>query len=441
MSEQMTPQQVVAFLNDYFSEMVDAVFEQNGVLDKFLGDGLMAVFGSFGDAAGPSAARRAGGPPHEGAAGEDQRRARHGRTARPIAIGIGIHTDEVIVGNIGSRKRLEYTVVGDGVNTSSRLQTLNKEFGTTILISETTYARDEGRVRVPHDARGAAARQDQGAAASTRSSAWASPRSPPAERAPPPRRPFLPLVLTSEAVDPHAITCPRTGHGTGAPRRVRSRHRGRRHDRAPRTDRPPQSRAERVRRPSARRGHGRSASAGRAGGRRPGARAARRAAGHRQERDRSHGPALRNGQPVAPGHRRGARRGGRRADARGRRHRARHDQRRRHADGLRVGESAARTHAQPVGSGAHAGRIERRRVGGDRGRLLGGRHRERRRRLDSRAGALRGHLRPQADARPHPRHGTSAALLRALLAHRRRRADGANRARRLPALLRDRRLG
>jgi adenylate cyclase len=144
MSESMAPQQVVAFLNDYFSEMVDAVFEQGGVLDKFMGDGLMAVFGSLGE------------PDHERRAVQAALRmkallakingTRQMAGLPAIAIGIGIHTDEVIVGNIGSRKRLEYTVVGDGVNTSSRLQTLNKEFGTTILISETTYAAVHGEV-------------------------------------------------------------------------------------------------------------------------------------------------------------------------------------------------------------------------------------------------------------------------------------------------------
>ena len=139
MSEEMTPEQVVSFLNDYFSEMVDAVFENGGVLDKFIGDGLMAVFGSLGDQ-----------PDHPRRAVQTALRMRallakiNGVRSvagkKPIAIGIGIHTDQVIVGNIGSRKRLEYTVVGDGVNTASRLQGLNKDFGTTILISETTYA-------------------------------------------------------------------------------------------------------------------------------------------------------------------------------------------------------------------------------------------------------------------------------------------------------------
>ena len=138
MSEAMPPQAVVSFLNDYFSEMVDAVFEQGGVLDKFMGDGLMAVFGSIGDEREhPRRAVRAALRMKALLAKINGVRSVSGQ--QPIAIGIGIHTDEVIVGNIGSRKRLEYTVVGDGVNTTSRLQGLNKEFGTTILISETTY--------------------------------------------------------------------------------------------------------------------------------------------------------------------------------------------------------------------------------------------------------------------------------------------------------------
>jgi len=138
MAEQMSPAQVVTFLNDYFSEMVDAVFEQNGMLDKFLGDGLMAVFGAFGDT--PDHPRRAVLAALRMKALLAKINGERAMTGKPpIAIGIGIHSDEVIVGNIGSRKRLEFTVVGDGVNVSSRLQTLNKEFGTTILVSETTF--------------------------------------------------------------------------------------------------------------------------------------------------------------------------------------------------------------------------------------------------------------------------------------------------------------
>jgi len=138
MAETMTPEQVVRFLNEYFSEMVDAVMEQEGMLDKFLGDGLMAVFGSFGDQ--PDHARRAVLASLRMKAllakinGE---RAMAGRPA--IAIGIGIHTDEVIVGNIGSKQRLEFTHVGDGVNTASRVQGLNKEYKTTILITGSTF--------------------------------------------------------------------------------------------------------------------------------------------------------------------------------------------------------------------------------------------------------------------------------------------------------------
>lgn len=138
MSEEMTPQQVVAFLNNYFTEMVEAVFEQGGVLDKFLGDGLMAVFGSFGDV--PDHAERAvrtGLRMKALLAKINGELAMRGKP--PISIGIGIHSDDVVVGNIGSNKRLQYTAVGDGVNTCSRVESLNKELGTTILITKSTY--------------------------------------------------------------------------------------------------------------------------------------------------------------------------------------------------------------------------------------------------------------------------------------------------------------
>jgi len=135
----MTPEQVVTFLNAYFSEMVDAVMEQGGILDKFLGDGLMAVFGSFGDQ--PDHARRAVTASLRMKALLAKINGERGIAGKPpIAIGIGIHTATVIVGNIGSKQRLEFTHVGDGVNTASRVQALNKDFHTTILVTGDTLA-------------------------------------------------------------------------------------------------------------------------------------------------------------------------------------------------------------------------------------------------------------------------------------------------------------
>ena len=153
MSETMTPEEIITFLNDYFSEMVDAVFEQQGVLDKFIGDGMLAVFGTLDPrAAHERRAVLAALRMKARLAKINGERGMHGLA--PIAIGVGIHTDEVIVGNIGSRKRLEYTVIGDGVNTCSRVEGLNKEFGTTILITDATYetVRDEFECRAMPEA-------------------------------------------------------------------------------------------------------------------------------------------------------------------------------------------------------------------------------------------------------------------------------------------------
>ncbi len=148
MSESLSPEQVVGFLNDYFSEMVEAVFDQQGVLDKFIGDGMMAVFGGLDDTPDhPRRAVRAALRMKALLAKINGERSVLGQP--PIAIGIGIHTDDVIVGNIGSRKRLEYTAIGDGVNTCARVESANKEFGTTILITEPTFeeVKDEFECR------------------------------------------------------------------------------------------------------------------------------------------------------------------------------------------------------------------------------------------------------------------------------------------------------
>ena len=120
MSEQMSAEQVTAMLNEYFEVMTDVVFQFGGTLDKYLGDGVMAVFGvPKDDGRAPENAVRCALQMQT--ALRSLNRARQGRGEPPLAVGIGINHGELIWGAVGSRRTLDYTVIGDVVNTASRL--------------------------------------------------------------------------------------------------------------------------------------------------------------------------------------------------------------------------------------------------------------------------------------------------------------------------------
>lgn len=147
MSERLGARETVAMLNDYFTDMVDVVFAHNGILDKYIGDMIMAVFGSVRSRQDDAANAVMVGSRMMMALRElNLRRAAVGQ--EQINIGIGISTGDVVAGSIGSPKRLEYTVIGDRVNLAERLQNANKYYGTGVLMCEKTAARLRTPVRM-----------------------------------------------------------------------------------------------------------------------------------------------------------------------------------------------------------------------------------------------------------------------------------------------------
>jgi adenylate cyclase len=145
LAERLSPEEVVGVLNDFYTLMVDTTAKNDGIVDKFLGDGVMAIFGApivHEDHA--LRAVKTALAMQAGVAELSRRRAREAK--EPIAVGIGVSAGEAVAGTVGTEDRMEYTVIGDSVNLAARLES-NAKPG-QILMSQRTYQKVEGLVNV-----------------------------------------------------------------------------------------------------------------------------------------------------------------------------------------------------------------------------------------------------------------------------------------------------
>ena len=147
LTEELGAQGTVAFLNEYFTIMVECINHEGGMLDKFIGDAIMAAFGlPIAHEDDEDRAVRAAIEMIRGCRKYSEERVKRGQ--KPVSMGIGLNTDMVVSGNIGSTRRMDYTIIGDGVNLASRLESACKAYSAEILISESTHRRLRGTYRM-----------------------------------------------------------------------------------------------------------------------------------------------------------------------------------------------------------------------------------------------------------------------------------------------------
>lgn len=151
--EGKSPAEVVSRLNQYFDQMVEAITAHGGVVDKFIGDAIMANFGGLVELKNPSAAAFEAAQAMRNALGElNARWVEEG--LEPLENGIGLHFGEVLQGPLGSQKRREFTLIGDAVNLASRLESLTKDLGCPLLVSGALFERLDAAQQAQLEAKG-----------------------------------------------------------------------------------------------------------------------------------------------------------------------------------------------------------------------------------------------------------------------------------------------